>query len=76
MSLMMVPGQRLSLQFHTGCAELWGAIDDGVGIHVGEDKRAYKSGNEIEISVNEKHCLSCRGEPPVRVLEVTFGNWQ
>ena len=76
-SLMTVlPGQRLSLQSHTGRAELWIVIDDGAVVHVGEDERAYKSGDEIWIPANEKHRLSCRGDQPVRVLEVAFGNWQ
>ena len=76
-SLMTVlPGQRLSLQSHTGRAELWIVIDDGAVVHVGEDERTYKAGDEIWIPANEKHRLSCQGNQPVRVLEVAFGNWQ
>ena len=76
-SLMTVlPGQRLSLQSHTGRAELWIVIDDGAVVHVGESARAYKAGDEIWIPANEKHRLSCQGDTPVRVLEVAFGNWQ
>ena len=76
-SLMTVlPGQRLSLQSHTGRAELWIVIDDGAVVHVGETERAYKAGDEIWIPANEKHRLSCKGLHPVRVLEVAFGNWQ
>lgn len=76
-SLMTVrPGQRLSLQSHTARAELWIVIDDGAVVHVGEDERAYKAGDEIWIPANEKHRLSCQGDKPVRVLEVAFGNWQ
>ncbi|MEI6193125.1 MAG: phosphomannose isomerase type II C-terminal cupin domain [Verrucomicrobiota bacterium] len=76
-SLMTVlPGQRLSLQSHTGRAELWIVIDDGAVVHVGEEERAYKAGDEIWIPANEKHRLSCTGGQPVRVLEVAFGNWQ
>lgn len=76
-SLMTVlPGQRLSLQSHTGRAELWIVIDDGAVVHVGETERAYQAGAEIWIPANEKHRLSCKGVKPVRVLEVAFGNWQ
>lgn len=76
-SLMTVlPGQRLSLQSHTGRAELWIVIDDGAVVHVGDDEREYKAGAEIWIPANERHRLSCRGTSPVRVLEVAFGNWQ
>jgi len=75
-SLMTVlPGQRLSLQSHTGRAELWIVIDDGAVVQVGEDERVHAAGDEIWISANEKHRLSCAGTRPVRVLEVAFGNW-
>lgn len=76
-SLMTVlPGQRLSLQSHTGRAELWIVLDDGATIQVGERAQQYKAGDEIWIPANEKHRLSCLGEKPIRVLEVAFGNWQ
>jgi mannose-6-phosphate isomerase len=76
-SLMTVsPGQRLSLQSHTGRAELWIIIDEGAVVQVGETERACKAGDEVWIRANEKHRLSCNGRQPVRVLEVAFGNWQ
>ena len=76
-SLMTVlPGQRLSLQSHTGRAELWVVIDDGAVVHVGEEEHPCKAGDEIWIPANEKHRLSCSGDKPARVLEVAFGNWQ
>jgi mannose-1-phosphate guanylyltransferase/mannose-6-phosphate isomerase len=76
-SLMTVlPKQRLSLQSHSGRAELWIVIDDGAVIQVGDQELACKAGDEIWIPANEKHRLTCRGNHPVRVLEVAFGNWQ
>lgn len=76
-SLMTVlPGQRLSLQSHTGRAELWIVIDDGAIVQVGDEIKTYCVGDEIWISANEKHRLSCLGNKPIRVLEVAFGNWQ
>jgi mannose-1-phosphate guanylyltransferase/mannose-6-phosphate isomerase len=76
-SLMTVlPGQRLSLQSHTGRAELWIVIDDGAVVQVGDEQRTYKAGDEIWIPANERHRLSCSGDKPLRVLEVAFGNWQ
>jgi mannose-1-phosphate guanylyltransferase/mannose-6-phosphate isomerase len=76
-SLMTVqPGMRLSLQSHTGRAELWIVLDDGATVQVGEKSREYRAGDEIWICANEKHRLSCTGTRPVRVLEVAFGNWQ
>jgi mannose-1-phosphate guanylyltransferase/mannose-6-phosphate isomerase len=76
-SLMTVlPGQRLSLQSHTGRAELWVVIDNGAVVQVGEKECTHQAGDEIWIPANEKHRLSCHGDQPVRVLEVAFGNWQ
>ena len=76
-SLMTVlPGQRLSLQSHTGRAELWIVVDDGAIVQVGDNIKEYKAGDEIWIPANERHRLSCQGSQPVRVLEVAFGNWQ
>ncbi|MET0636500.1 MAG: phosphomannose isomerase type II C-terminal cupin domain [Chitinophagaceae bacterium] len=71
-----LPGQRLSLQSHTGRAELWIVIDDGATVQVGDAEREYMAGDEIWIPANERHRLSCKGDKAVRVLEVAFGNWQ
>ena len=76
-SLMTVlPGQRLSLQSHASRAELWIVIDDGALVQVGDQEQFCCAGQEIWIGRAQKHRLSCRGEKPVRVLEVAFGNWQ
>ena len=75
-SLMTVlPGQRLSLQSHTGRAELWIVLDDGCEIQVDEQIFHPQANAEIWIPANSKHRLSSTG-PTVRVLEVAFGNWQ
>jgi mannose-6-phosphate isomerase len=76
-SVMTVrPGKRLSLQSHTGRAELWLVLDDGAVVWAGGRERQCKSGDEIWIGANERHRLSCAGAEPVRVLEIAFGNWQ
>ncbi|MEQ8675301.1 MAG: phosphomannose isomerase type II C-terminal cupin domain [Aggregatilineales bacterium] len=75
-SLMTVkPGQRLSLQSHTGRAELWIALDDDAIVQVGEEITNAKKGQEFWIPPNTKHRLM-GGEYPSQVLEVAFGNWQ
>lgn len=76
-SLMTVlPGQRLSLQSHTGRAELWIVLDDGATVQVGGTTRMHRAGDEIWIPANETHRLGNPGTVPIRVLEVAFGNWQ
>ena len=75
-SLMTVkPGQRLSLQSHTGRAELWIVLDDGAMVQVDDDIIYPAAGDEIWIPANARHRLGSTG-PAVRVLEVAFGNWQ
>jgi mannose-1-phosphate guanylyltransferase/mannose-6-phosphate isomerase len=75
-SLMTVAaGQRLSLQSHTGRAELWIVLDDGAEVQVGETVIHPKAGDEIWIPANTKHRLASLGAS-ARVLEVAFGNWQ
>ncbi len=75
-SLMTVkPGLRLSLQSHTGRAELWIILDPGAQVQVDDQVFYPKPGEEIWIPANARHRLSSTG-PEVRVLEVAFGNWQ
>ena len=75
-SLMTVkPGQRLSLQSHTGRAELWIALDHDAEVQIGETIVRPKAGEELWIPANTKHRLASIGGP-VRVLEIAFGNWQ
>lgn len=75
-SLMMVKlGQRLSLQSHTGRAELWIVLDAGGVVEVDDQVLHPLPGDEIWIPAGAKHRLSSSGGE-VRVLEVAFGNWQ
>ena len=55
-SMMTVhPGQRLSLQSHSGRGELWIVIDEGAVVQVGEMERECVVNEEIWIRANEKH---------------------
>jgi mannose-1-phosphate guanylyltransferase/mannose-6-phosphate isomerase len=75
-SLMhMRPGERLSLQAHTGRAELWIALDPGAAVQIGEEVVYPQPGDQLWIPANTRHRLSSTG-PAVRVLEIAFGNWQ
>jgi mannose-1-phosphate guanylyltransferase/mannose-6-phosphate isomerase len=74
--MTVLPGQRLSLQSHTGRAELWIVLDDGAIVQTDDETRSCVAGDEIWISVNQKHRLSNAAARPIRVLEVAFGNWQ
>ena len=71
-----VAGPALSLQSHTGRAELWIVLMKVRWCRWREVSRVCQANDEIWIPANEKHRLSCTGDKPVRVLEVAFGNWQ
>lgn len=78
-SLMHVlPGQRLSLQAHTGRAELWIVLDTGAEVTVGARTWRPTANEELWIEVGEQHRLAHDGsvDTPVRVLEIAFGDWQ
>lgn len=78
-SLMSVkPGMRLSLQSHTGRAELWIALDAGALIQVNDDIFTAEAGQEFWIPAGARHRLSAPADAQgsLRVLEVAFGNWQ
>lgn len=74
--MTVMPGKRLSLQSHTGRAELWIVIDEGAVIQVGDTVSTCRAGDEFWIPPKASHRLSCRSDKPVRVLEVSFGDWQ
>lgn len=75
-SLMTVqPDQRLSLQSHTGRAELWIVLDNGAVVQVGDEILRPKAGEELWIPAGTRHRLGSE-KATVRVLEVAFGNWQ
>jgi len=69
------PGQRMSLQAHTGRAELWIALDDGAEVQIGDQTLHSRAGEEFWIPANTGHRLGA-ADRPVRVLEIAFGNWQ
>lgn len=69
------PGQRCSLQSHTGRAELWVILDDGVEVEVDGQIYHPEVGDEVWIPVGAKHRGGSLG-PEARVIDIAFGNWQ
>jgi mannose-1-phosphate guanylyltransferase/mannose-6-phosphate isomerase len=67
-------GHRLSLQSHSGRAELWIVLDPGAVVQIGETVHHPSPGDELWIPAGQKHRLSSEGAA-VRVLEVAFGDW-
>jgi mannose-1-phosphate guanylyltransferase/mannose-6-phosphate isomerase len=69
------PGQRCSLQSHTGRAELWIILDEGVEVEIDDQIYHPGAGDEIWIPVGAKHRGGSMGSE-VRVIDIAFGNWQ
>lgn len=74
-SILVRPGQRLSLQSHTRRSEHWVVVEgralverDGETVELGPNESAY-------IPVGVKHRLSSIGEVPLRVIEVAVGDY-
>jgi mannose-1-phosphate guanylyltransferase/mannose-6-phosphate isomerase len=73
--ITVIPGGILSRQYHGNRDELWVVIDPGARVELGEDVVEPEAGEEMFIPRQTVHRLSTVGEEPVRVLEISFGEF-
>jgi mannose-6-phosphate isomerase len=69
------PGGILSSQYHHHRDELWVVLEPGAKVELGEEVLSPAPGEKLYIPRGTVHRLSCVGERPVRVLEVSFGEF-
>jgi mannose-6-phosphate isomerase len=69
------PGGSLSLQYHHGRDELWVVLDAGARIQLGDADIRPRVGDRIFIPRTTAHRLSAAGDRAVRILEVSFGEF-
>ena len=69
------PGGALSLQYHYRRDELWVVLDAGARIELGDEVLNPKAGDKVFIPRTTKHRLSAGGGGSVRILEVSFGEF-
>jgi len=69
------PGGSLSLQYHHGRDELWVVLDEGARIQLGDADIRPRVGERIFIPHTTAHRLSATGDRAVRILEVSFGEF-
>ena len=69
------PGGTLSRQYHHGRDELWVVLDAGIRVELGEEVLDPEPETKIYIPRGTVHRLSCVGERPARILEVSFGEF-
>lgn len=73
--ITVAPGGILSRQYHQQRDELWVILDSGARVELGEDILMPESGDELYIPRETVHRLSATGDEPVRVLEISFGEF-
>ena len=70
------PGGALSLQYHHLRDELWIVLDAGARIELGTEVFEPQAGVKVFIPRTTPHRLSASGgDRPVRILEVSFGQF-
>jgi mannose-6-phosphate isomerase-like protein (cupin superfamily) len=69
------PGGILSSQYHYHRDELWVVLDPGAKVELGDEVLHPTPGEKLYIPRETVHRLCCVGEQPVRILEVSFGEF-
>jgi len=69
------PSEALSLQYHNSRDELWVALDPGAQVEVGDQSLNLEPEEMVFIPRRTPHRLSAIGEEPVRILEISLGEF-
>ena len=67
------PGGTLSRQYHHHRDELWVVLDPGAKVELDDKVLHPKPEEKLFIPRGTVHRLSCDGERPMRILEISFG---
>ncbi len=73
--ITVAPGGTLSRQYHHMRDELWVVLDPGAKVELDDKLLAPKAGEKLYIPRETVHRLSAVGEGDVRVLEISFGEF-
>ncbi len=69
------PGEALSSQYHHKRDELWVTLDPGARIELGDQVLYPEREEKIFIPRQTVHRLSAAADDPVRILEISFGEF-
>jgi mannose-6-phosphate isomerase-like protein (cupin superfamily) len=75
--LMVLPGQRTSLQRHTGREEHWLVVEGQGQVILGRDSAesvALKRGTKVVIQVAQWHRIANSGQQPLVIVETWMGD--
>ena len=73
--ITVMPGGTLSSQYHHHRDELWVILDPGAKVELGDEVLFPAPEEKLYIPRGKVHRLSCVGEEPVRILEISFGHF-
>jgi mannose-6-phosphate isomerase len=73
--ITVAPGGTLSRQYHHHRDELWVVLDPGARVELDEQVLTPPPGEKLYIPRGTVHRLSSEGEEPVRILEISFGEF-
>jgi mannose-6-phosphate isomerase len=71
--ITVLPGARLSLQYHRRRSEFWVVLDPGLEVTVGDKVWLPVPNDEVFVPLGAPHRLRCLGDGPGRVMEVWLG---
>jgi mannose-6-phosphate isomerase-like protein (cupin superfamily) len=72
--LSLKPNEELSLQYHYKRTEFWRIIEGEATVEIGGKKIKGNEGDEFFIPKEKKHRARA-GEKPVKILEISFGDF-
>ena len=73
--ITVAPGAALSRQYHFRRDELWVALDPGARVELDEQVLNPEPGEKLFIPRETVHRLSTDGPETVRILEISFGEF-
>ena len=73
--ITVAPGGTLSRQYHHQRDELWVVLDPGAKVELGDSVLYPDREEKLYIPRETIHRLSAEGDEPVRILEVSFGEF-
>ena len=73
--ITVAPGGTLSRQYHHQRDELWVVLDPGAKVELGDQVLYPEPEEKLYIPRETIHRLSANGDEPVRILEISFGEF-
>jgi mannose-6-phosphate isomerase len=74
-TIVVNPGQRLSLQLHHKREEHWILVKGKAEVTLGETVHSMSAGSYIHIPVQTAHRIANVGETPVEFVEIQLGSY-